>query len=302
MRFSDERGVPIEPMDIAPIRARAEYALSIVLPVLDRAGIAVLPVKGIVTGRWLYRSPYERPMSDVDVRARRADLDAIRTICQHHAWRITNQSPWYQNVTFEVAGVSIDVECSVGAPGMCSLTIESMLARARRSSDLLPVEHWRVETHDHALLLAMNVLKDQVGRCVPWAIEDLVRVASTEDFVPSIMADRAWRAGVASALRGIARWLATTKDSEQWNAVAEHIGTPPRPAYARRVEQALSDLRNPASAPLRTAIARSANDLISQRIWSFSMLALWLPTTLIEHGIRRTSERHDSLAQRMNGS
>ncbi|MFO0563248.1 MAG: nucleotidyltransferase family protein [Polyangiales bacterium] len=298
MRFTDEQGVPIEPIDVAPIRARAEHALSMVLPALDRAGIPVLPVKGIITGRWLYRSAYERPMSDVDVRARRCDLARIRAVCERNSWRITNWSSWYQNVTFEVAGASIDVESTVGAPGMCSLTIESMLARARRSSELLSVEHWRPETHDHALLLAMNVLKDQVGRSFPWAIEDLVRVATVEDFAPAIMADRAWRTGTASALRGVARWLATAKGSAPWSTVAERIGEPPRPAYARRVERALSDLRDPASGALRTAFARSSNDLISQRILSFSALALWLPTTLIEREALRASERHEGVEQR----
>jgi hypothetical protein len=300
MRFTDEQGVAIEPIDVAPIRARAEHALSIVLPALDRAGIPALLVKGIITGRWLYRSAYDRPMSDVDVRARRVDLERIRAVCERNAWRITDRSSWYQNVTFEVAGASIDVESTVGAPGMCSLTIESMIARAQRSSNLLGVEHWRPETHDHALLLAMNVLKDQVGRSFPWAIEDLVRVANAEDFVPSIMADRAWRTGTASALCGVARWLATAKRSAPWSTVAERIGEPPRPAYARRVERALSDLRDPASGALRTAIARSSNDLISQRILSFAALALWLPTTIIRREFLRTSERHEGAEQRTN--
>jgi hypothetical protein len=300
MRFTDEHGVAFEPIDIAPIRARAEHALSIVLPALDREGIVALPVKGIVTGRWLYRSPYERPMSDIDLRARSADIERIRAVCERNSWRITNRSSLYQNVTFEVAGASIDVESSVGAPGMCSLAIESMIARARRSADGLGVEHCRVETHDHALLLAMNVLKDQVGRSFPWAIEDLVRVASVPDFAPAILVDRAWRAGAASALLGLARWLAKDRGSAAWSAVAERIGAPPRPAYAQRVERALRDLRAPASRVLRTAIARSANDRISQRILSFATITLWLPSTVVERAVRRAIERYEGAEQRTN--
>lgn len=291
MKFTDEQGVAIEAIDIVPIRARAEHALSIVLPTLDQAGVVVLPVKGIVTGRWLYRGPYERPMSDVDLRATDGDLERIRIVCQQNHWPITNSSKLYRNVTFVVAGASFDVESVVGAPGMCGLRVESMAARARRTKELLGVEHWRVETHDHALLLAMNVLKDQVGRSFPWAIEDLVRVADASDFSPSVLADRAWRSGVASAVSAIARWIASARGSERWRAVAEHIGHVPRERYARAVERALRDLRAPASGVARTALARSANDLFSQRIFAFSALVTWLSWSMLRRGANEAVER-----------
>ncbi len=291
MSFADPRGAAFDAIELAARRARAEFALARVLSALDAEGIPAIPVKGIVTGRWLYRSAHERPMSDVDLRVRGRDRRAVLALAERHRWPIQQRSALYRSVTFVVEDTPFDVECAVGAPAMCSMSVEAMLSRARRTREGLRCEHYRAETHDHALLLAMNVLKDQVGRSFPWAIEDLVRVATVADFSPSILGERAWRAGTASALLAVARWLASERDSAPWRAVAEAVGAPPRPRYAHALERALAPGGSPRISALRTLLARRSNDLYSMRILSISAAAIFVPSVVGERLVLGALER-----------
>jgi Uncharacterised nucleotidyltransferase len=291
MSFADPRGAAFDAIELAARRARAEFALARVLSALDAEGIPAIPVKGIVTGRWLYRSAHERPMSDVDLRVRSGDRRGVLALAERHRWPIQQRSALYRSVTFVVEDTPFDVECAVGAPAMCSLSVEAMLSRARRTREGLRCEHYRAETHDHALLLAMNVLKDQVGRSFPWAIEDLVRVATVADFSPSILGERAWRAGAASALLAIARWLASAHDSAPWRAVADAVGAPPRPRYVRALERALDPGGSPRISALRTLLARRSNDLYSMRILSISAAAIFVPWAVGERLVLGAVER-----------
>lgn len=280
MQFNDRRGVPIERAAIAALRSRAEYALSIVLPALERAGVRALLVKGILTGRWLFADPFERPLTDIDVRVCARDLDAIAALCAAQGWKITERSSLYRNITFVVEDTPFDVETTVGARAMSALSVEAMLARAVRSNRDLPIEHWRIDVYDHGMLLAMNVLKDQLGRSFRWSIEDLIRVADRPEFVPSRMAERAWSAANASALAGIARWLERTERSAAWGEVRAAIGRPPRPRYAALVARALCEPDALQSNTLRTLVARSASDRVEQRVEAIAVAAAWGPPRL----------------------
>ena len=63
--------------------------------------------------------------------------------------------------TFEtiVDRVLVEVETSVGPPGLCGLAVDTMIAHATRGAE----GHLEPELHEHALLLAVNVFKDKLA-------------------------------------------------------------------------------------------------------------------------------------------
>jgi hypothetical protein len=195
---------------------------------LDRAGVRVLPVKGIVTGRLLYGDPAERPIPDIDVRIVPRDLPTVVAIARGHGWRPRTDSPRLHEVVVEVDGWEIDVECALGPPGLCATTIEQVLGRA--SVKDRPFTHFEPELHDHALLLVLNSFKDGL-RPMPWSLEDLRRIVRQEAFDASLLIQRANEGAVLTALWLVADWLSDHVGALEWRAIRERIG--PRPPSSR---------------------------------------------------------------------
>jgi hypothetical protein len=274
--YVDQRGERIDSMAVVALQAQALFALRQLLVAAEEASVPVAPVKGVLTARWLYRSIAERPLSDVDVRVRDEDLATVLALAERRRWRVRRVDPVYRALSLEIEGVAIDVETSFGARGMSSLSTRAALARAQRTSERLGVEHSMLTVHDHALLLALNVAKDRIGQCHPWAIEDLVRVAERSDFDPAKMASVAWSAANASVLRAVARWLARVYGSRAWGAVEASLGDVPRRAYAARVESLLG---RPSQSVVerfeRSWLARAACDEPLRRAQSLAVMTRW---------------------------
>lgn len=207
----------------------AVRALSLLVSALGAR--EVLPVKGIVTARTLYDDPAERPISDVDVRIegpRR--LDGVVAFARENGHGIKGRSHAYDNVVLDIEGVEIDVECYVGPPGLCGLTVRSMLERSTLSEDVFGFPCAIPEPHDHALLLAVNVFKDKLVAAAPWSVEDLVRLAATPSFRPDDLAARARECRSAAIVWIVADWLADR--SVVWRRVRDALGPrPPRLLY-----------------------------------------------------------------------
>jgi Uncharacterised nucleotidyltransferase len=212
----------------------AKRALDVVAKGFERAGIDVLAVKGIVTSRFLYREPTERPMGDVDVRIRAEDFRKARRVAEAEGWSVWQWKPSYGAfvLVVEDLGVSVDVESVIGAPGLCGLSIAEMLGRATRGAFGLDV---RVpELHDHAVLLSVNVFKDKLAGAALWALEDVKRIVEVDDFDADRFVDLARRAKVASIVWIVADWMVRERGSETWREIRARLGgeRAPRPVYA----------------------------------------------------------------------
>lgn len=204
------------------------------VPVLGELVAAVgprrlLPVKGIVTARTLYRDPAERALSDIDVRvADVATLDELIAYARSNGHVVRHHLPSYRTAVLEMHGVDVDVECTVGSPGLCGLSIATMLGRAEVRGDLFDFPCAIPELHDHALLLAVNVFKDKVTLAHPWSVEDAVRVVSEPSFDAERFVEVAREARSLAIISLIADWLAPQSDG--WRAVLDAMG----PRRARR--------------------------------------------------------------------
>ena len=179
------------------------------------AGIPCLPVKGLVTARWLYADPAEREISDIDVRIRPRDRQRARQVGLDRGWQLAFESRVYAQLQFTVGGLDVDVECSVGPPGYVRLPVDTLLERASPSSqpgltELGPL----LDPYDHAVLLVVNAVKDHLVDASAWALEDLRRVIRLPDFEHEALVHRAADVGALGMLLSTARYLG--RDDAAW--------------------------------------------------------------------------------------
>lgn len=249
--------------------ARHQLALSALrstLGVLEPAGIPVLVVKGMVLAHLLYADIADRPMCDVDLRVRPRDfLRAVR------AMRASGSKPlWVSRqfgaVSFEVEGTLIEIETSVGPPGLCALSVARMLERSRER--LLPGD-LRVrepEIHDHAMVMLINAYKDKMVRCPSWSLDDLDAIVAHLD--PETFLVRIAEARVRTLAWIAADWMARERASDRWRGLRERMGArAPRRLYAWAVRRSLQQA--PTSVTLR-ALTRMASDSALQRVWALA--------------------------------
>jgi Uncharacterised nucleotidyltransferase len=244
-----------EPIAQSMLHLTAADVLRRVLAGLQSADITALPVKGVVTAYELYEQPWERPISDIDLRVRREDVSRVLSVADKARWKVLVDAPAYSNVVIEVAGLMVDVEGTVGPPGLCALSVDQMLRRATPS----PRGHLVPEIHDHALLLAVNAFKDKMVKAAPWAMEDLARIVRMPSFQDEELTTRARAAGVVGLTWFVADWLARERADARWRALRDHLGArPPRPLYQRALSAAIG--RDPEGLPARVLARVAADD------------------------------------------
>lgn len=233
----------------------------------------LLPVKGIVTARTLYRDPAERALSDIDVRVSDvATLHELIAFAKAAGYAVSHHLPAYRTAVLEMNGVDVDVECTVGAPGLCALSVANMLERARIDDALFGFPCAIPELHDHALLLVVNLFKDKITLAHPWQVEDVVRIASAPGFDPARFVARAEEARSLAMACLVAEWLAPRSDG--WRAVREVMGPrAPRLGYVRVLRWLFANA--PESMATRV-LARVASDDRRMRVEALTTAARFL--------------------------
>ncbi len=237
----------------------AGRALRAVIELLEPEGIPVLPVKGVVLARTLYADVGERPISDVDLRVRPADLGRIERLARGRGWATRHESKQWG--TFEIAleQTLVELETSIGPPGVCAVGVEEMLGRASVVTGSLGFPHLEPELHDHGLVLCVNAFKDKIRDARPWALSDLVRLGAQPGFASGRMAELAARAELRAVVWVVADWAASAGGSEPWREVRDRLGrAPPRPLYVRAF-RALAALPR-GTGPALPLLARAASD------------------------------------------
>ncbi len=189
---------------------------------LAARGVDVLPVKGILTARTLYDDVSERPLRDIDVRVRRRDFRRAVRAAREWGWHKKHVVLLGQ-VLWEVEGIEVDVKSALAPPGLCAASIDDVFDRARRAVEPFGFPHLEPEWTDHALMLVLNAFKDGLAG-MPWALEDLRRVARHPSFDAATLVERARAGGVASAAWIVADWLVESQGAAEWRAVRNRIG------------------------------------------------------------------------------
>jgi len=251
---------------------------------LAESGIRVLPVKGIVTARRLYDDIAERPMTDIDLRIAPTNFRDLLRVGTARGWNPDSSGPRLFEAVMTVDGWNVEVECTLGPPGLCSLGVNDILQRASTLVEPFGFAHFEPELHDHALILALNAFKDGL-RQAPWALEDLRRVVRASRFDATSLVKRAHTGKVLSALWIVANWMVDAHKAQEWMVVRDLIGAYPP---SRRVECAYQwTARRGWSPKIGLLVVGSSNDDAWQATAGLGLTALG-----VAHGrLQRTLER-----------
>jgi hypothetical protein len=287
-------GEPIDDLAALAFHLRARAVLGRILARLDAVGIPALVVKGAVLAHTLYPSPIDRPIRDVDLRVRPADLRRAADVLAESGGRRLVSSHVYGNAVLSYERVEVDLESTVGPPYVCALGVGDLLARAERTTAGLGFWHLRPELHDHVLLLAVNLFKDHVVEVPRWRLRDLELAALAPGFDPDALAARAEEARCCTIVHVIARHLAEACGDARWEAVARRV-PPTRARYAAHVLATLQGERRPSTLAWRLE-ARAASDGRARCLAAVAASAMREAELAIERAAsrRRRRQKHRS--------
>jgi hypothetical protein len=191
----------------------AVNALRQVLEVGRAAGVVVVPVKGVVLCRWLYPSVGDRPYRDLDLLVERAALPPLLAAVKARGWTIRHVSIEMGELEFEVDRLAVEVHAEFGRRDLSGLSNHEVIARASPDGDTFPFEILRVDDIDHFLLLVANVIKKSYTYANPHQPADLERLLVRLEPRWDALVDRARAASFATALHGVAVWMASERQS-----------------------------------------------------------------------------------------
>jgi hypothetical protein len=235
----------------------ARAALGRALGVLDAARVDVLPVKGVVTTPLLWADSAERDIADVDLRVRPRDRVRAQRAFEAAGFTVGHGSKQWGTFEAIVDGTLVEVETSVGPPGLCGLTVDTMIAHAMRGE----AGHLEPELHEHALLLCVNVFKDKLARARGHALEDVARIVRLEAFDDAVFV-RVVRAAQSTTLAWLVADFLAQEGDTRWAEIRAALG-PPRRAYAATYRALMRRrLRGRFLLPL---VARAASDNALER-------------------------------------
>jgi hypothetical protein len=245
------------------VHQAALEALGRSLDALRSVGIEPLVVKGMVLAYQLYADVARRPLSDVDLRVRRREYIPAARALLAGGWRIDFTSKQLGAIGFVVGRALVEIECTVGPPGLCGLRIARMIDRAR--SRRLPngITILEPDVVDHAILLAVNAFKDKLVDCPRWSVDDLEAIASHPEFDVERFVARVSECGARTVVWIVANWLVRERGSGAWRAIRDRTGSrPPRRAYAWAFQRLVE--RRPRSTAARL-VARVGSDRLLSR-------------------------------------
>jgi hypothetical protein len=226
----------------------------------DRHGIPVLAVKGVVLANVLYEDVVDRPMVDVDLRVRPQDLPRARQVALVEGWRVDRTSRQLGTLDIWVGHIVVEIETTIGPPGVCAIGVKDMLERSVVLTDARGLRYRAPELHDHALVLCVNAFKDKLRDARPSCVHDLIRIARQPAFDPAATVDRASAARLMTAVAIVAEWVALQDASSRWREVAERLGPRTRRrAYAWAYRAAI-DGQWPLARTAAAILARSGSD------------------------------------------
>lgn len=244
--------------------------------------IPVLVVKGVALAPMLYADPVERPIADADVLVRPRDFFRAIRIARARGWPRKWSSRALGCLNLVVDGIDCDLASSIGPPGTCAVDVEALIDRAEWTEQDLGFPHYRIDIHDHALVMVSDVFKDKFSFAKAHSREDLVRLAIQPDFRAERFLARVREARVETMAWIVARWVLERSESDVWEQVRERLERRPlRRNYAAQYDR-LSRLGGGTAGGLSARItARLASDAPLRRVLSLAAAAAGIAINLV---------------------
>jgi hypothetical protein len=246
----------------------ALHALGRALEALRAAGVDPLIVKGMSLAYELYDDVADRPLSDVDLRVRPGEFLRAASALRERGWAVDPRSRQLGSIGFFVGHGLVEIESTIGPPGLCGLTVARVASRAR--ARVLPGGLYVREPDivDHAIVLVVNAFKDKLVDCPSWSVRDLVVIADHAEFDRLSFLSRVREACAQTLTWIVADWLMNEHRSDAWRDIRDALGPAPlRPAYARTFQRAV--FRAPHSTRARV-LARIGSDDPASRLWALT--------------------------------
>jgi hypothetical protein len=246
----------------------ALHALGQALEALRAAGVDPLVVKGMSLAYELYEDVADRPLDDADLRVRPGEFLRAAGALRKRGWAVDPRSRQLGSIGFLVGHGLVEIESTIGPPGLCGLTVARVASRAR--ARVLPggLSFREPDVVDHAIVLVVNAFKDKLVDCPSWSVRDLVAIAEHPEFDRPSFLGRVREARAQTLTWIVADWLAHGHRSAVWRDIRDALGPAPlRPAYARAFQRAAFGA--PHSTRARV-LARIASDDPASRFWALT--------------------------------
>ncbi len=259
------------------------------LDALEQAGVPALVVKGVaLRATWGARGDQQsdaRAMEDADVRIPWSDFEKALVAARAAGFGLREVSHAYRSVVLVVDERMIDVECTIGPPGLCALEVDTMLTRAERVTLPGQGESSRgvriPELHDHTLVLAVNAFKDKCSLAAPWVKSDLARIVRDARFDAQKFVARVHDAGCVMLVTCVAEWMCDVANDAVWAELHVELaaGLPPAgQAYVRAYRLARA---HPGFLGTRV-LARVGNDRRGEKARALARLCAYAAESLRE--------------------
>jgi hypothetical protein len=219
-------------------QSMAADALRVLAPVFHEARIPLIPIKGIVLGRWLYEDIAQRPLSDLDLLIRRRDRGPLLREIQRLGWPVQRNSEELGELSFVAHGVVVEAHAEVVRRDLTRLTVEGLLARSTLDLQTFDFEIQRIDDVDHALLLVVEIVKDWFVDANPHQPGDLERLMAKVSERSGELIARAEEASFLTGLYNAATWMSEEHGSASFRNLLDRLGAPPRclqPFLVRRL-------------------------------------------------------------------
>jgi hypothetical protein len=226
--------LPSEPVQVATQRAarwaRQELqfrAFERAAAALIRAGVPIVPVKGIALARWLYADAMDRPMADVDLFVPSRSWNQARAALIESG-EVLYDTRELRELTVRVDGVPVELHGEVGRRELTRLTVDEMVARATPDTETFAFPVLRLDDVDHLVLMVCNAVKDGFVFAQHHVPGDLERLLERTMARQDVLIERTRAAGLVTGFFCTAEWMLEDHGSKAWGALLPHPGLAPR--------------------------------------------------------------------------
>jgi hypothetical protein len=164
-------------------------------------GIRVMPLKGVLLQKLVYREPARRALSDVDLLVPEPGYERATAALHALGFRVVRETERERELRDPRGGPPIDLHRALFSPGQFRMPASDLFARARRDNALFSAPVWVPDPHDlYAHLVGHLALTFLFVHRVHHP-EDLGAVADRFGLDPIACAAHLRRCGIARAAR-----------------------------------------------------------------------------------------------------
>jgi hypothetical protein len=202
----------------------------------QRAGVPVMPLKGVWLHQFVYTNPSERRISDVDLLVPEARYDDAGHVLRAAGWRCTIWNTYEATFRSPRYPLSVDLHCALFPSGAFNMPTAELFRRGRHDSETFGVELVSPDPRDVFAHLVGHFVKSPAGKTLePRLGPELTQLAAAFQLEPGSLAKHLEACGMARAAR-YALWIAANGDRDHFcQTVARELSPNPLDDLSARV-------------------------------------------------------------------